>query len=310
VITTVAGGNAVAVDRAGNVYISDPALNLIRKISDGVMSAFPVIPALSFSSWQIAVDSAGQIYCQDARLSRVLVLAPAGAATPSSVSVDAVTNSASNLPLPIAPGEIVILTGTGLGPAEFTSARRGSDGLYDTQLAGTSVQFNGIPARILYTSAARVAAIVPHAVTGASARITVTYQGQSAAPPTVAVAASAPGLFTADYTGQGQAAAVNENGTINSPSRPAPIGSVISLFVTGEGQTSLPVSVAIAGWEFTQIIRGEQMQYVGAPGEVAGVLRIDMRIPPGITPGSAVPVWVIVGNTFGQYGVTIAVSGN
>ena len=154
------------------------------------------------------------------------------------MSVDAVTNGASNLPLPIAPGEIVILTGSGLGPAQLTSARPRSDGFYDTQLAGTSVQFNGIPAPILYTSATQVAAVVPYAVTGASAQLTVTYQGQTAPPPTVAVAASAPGLFTADSTGKGQAAAVNENGSINSASRPAPIGSVISLFATGEGQTS------------------------------------------------------------------------
>jgi uncharacterized protein (TIGR03437 family) len=326
VITTVAGGNSVAVDRAGKVYISDPTLNLIRKISGEVMTALPVTPALSIRSWQIAVDSTGHVYCQDALLSRTLILTPTGAATPSSVSVDAVTNAASNLPLPIASGEIVTLSGSGLGPAEFTSARRGSDGFYDTQLAGTSVQFNGIPAPIIYTSATRVAAVVPYAVTGASARLTVTYRGQIAPPPTVAVAASAPGLFTADYTGQGQAAALNQDGTINSPSRPAPIGNVISLFATGDGRTSpqgldgklasgpfpkpsLPVRVVIAGWE--SIIGGEQLQYVGAaPGEVAGVLQINVRIPAGITPGSAVPVYIIVGSTFGQFGVTIAVARN
>jgi uncharacterized protein (TIGR03437 family) len=72
---------------------------------------------------------------------------------------------------------------------------------------------------------------------------------------------------------------------------------------------SLPVRVVIAGWE--SIIGGEQLQYVGAaPGEVAGVLQINVRIPAGITPGSAVPVYIIVGSTFGQFGVTIAVARN
>ena len=68
VITTVAGGNAVTVDGAGNVYISDEPLNLIRKISGGMITALPVSPALSFRSWQIAVDSAGHVYCEDASL--------------------------------------------------------------------------------------------------------------------------------------------------------------------------------------------------------------------------------------------------
>jgi uncharacterized protein (TIGR03437 family) len=133
------------------------------------------------------------------------------------------------------------------------------------------------------------------------------------------MAASAPGLFTVDYSGQGQAAAVNESGTVNSPSRPAPIGSVISLFATGEGQTSpalsskpsLPVSVTIANWPDIQTIGGGQLHSVGAaPGEVAGVMQIDFRIPAGIAPGSAVPVSIRVGSRTSQFGVTIAVSGN
>ena len=179
----------------------------------GVLTALPVTPALIFRSRQIAVDSVGRVYGQDALLSRILILTPAGAATPSSVSVDAVTKAASNLPLPIAPGEIVKLSGSGLGPAEFTTARRS---FYETQLAGTSVAFNGIPAPIRYTSATRVAAVVPHTVTGGSARLTVTYQGQITPPPTVA-----------------QTAAINEDGSINSALRPAPTGTVISAFRHG-----------------------------------------------------------------------------
>jgi uncharacterized protein (TIGR03437 family) len=143
--------------------------------------------------------------------------------------------------------------------------------------------------------------LAPYAVTGSSAQRTVTYQGQTASAPTVAVATSATGLFIADSTGKGQAAAVNEDGSINSASRPAPVGSVIALFATGDGQTSpqgvdgktatvpypkprLPVSVTIADWPDTQTINGEQLKYVGGvPGEVAGLMQISVRIPAGIT---------------------------
>ena len=52
-------------------------------------------------------------------------------------------------------------------------------------------------------------------------------------------------------------------------------------------------------------------QYAGgAPGEVAGVMQINVQIPSGITPGNAVPVVVQVGNATSQAGVTIAVAGN
>ena len=327
VITTVAGGNAVTVDAAGNIYVGDETLNLIRKISRDGITALPVSPALSFRSWQIAVDSAGHVYCEDALRTGILVLTSTAAATPSSVSVDAVTNAASNMPLPIAPGEIVTLSGSGLGPAQLISALPRSDGFYDSQLAGSTVRFNGFPAPILYTSATQLAAIVPYEVTGASAQITLTYEGQTAPPPTVALAASSPALFTADSTGKGQAAAVNQDGSINGASTPAPIGTVISLFATGEGQTSpqgidgkpamapfpkpnLPVFVTI-GAEEAQTISGEQLQYVGgAPGEVAGVLQINVRIPAGIVPGKAVPVFISIGRATSQAGITIAVSGN
>jgi hypothetical protein len=77
-------------------------------------------------------------------------------------SVIAVDNAASELSGPVAPGAIVVLYGSSLGVAQLTSAHVSGDGLYDAQLAGTSAQFNGIPAPIIYTSATQVAAVVPY----------------------------------------------------------------------------------------------------------------------------------------------------
>jgi uncharacterized protein (TIGR03437 family) len=148
----------------------------------------------------------------------------------------------------------------------------------------------------------------------------VTYQGQASISATAALADSAPGVFTSDSTGQGQAAAVNQNGSINSLSTPIPIGGIISLFATGEGQSSpagvdgkpasaplptpiLQVAVTIGG------VTANDLQYVGgAPGEVAGLLQINVAIPASVTPGTAVPVLIRVGEATSQAGVTIAVS--
>ena len=237
VVTTVTGGTGIAFDAAGNLYIADGNLGLIRKVSHGTITSFPMSPPLAFPGYGIAVDSSGNIYGSD--LIHILELKPTGAAgPPAASSVDFVDNAAGNAFLGIAPGEIVTIKGSGLGPAQLVSARPGSDGFYPTELSGITIQFNGVAAPLLYTSSTQIAAVAPYGVTGPSVQTVVTYQGQTSVPLTMQVVAFAPGLFTADGSGTGQAAALNQDGTINSAVNPAPIGSVISLFATGGGQTS------------------------------------------------------------------------
>ena len=333
VITTVTGGTGVTLDAGGTLYAADGKLNLIRRLSGGV-AAFPTNPPtqlqklggygyLGLLGYAIAADSSGDIYGSDG--TRIVLLKSDGSTSPSTSSeVDFINNAASNSFAGIAPGEIVTLIGRGLGPAQLVSAQPGDDGFYATQLAGTTVQFNGVAAPLIYTSATQVSAVAPYGVSGPNTQVTVNYQGKTSIPATIAVFPSAPGLFTGDGSGVGQAAAVNQDGTLNSPSNPAPIGSVISFFVTGGGQTSpagvdgtvataplarqaIPLAVQISG---SLVGDPYYVQYVGAaPGEIAGVTQINFQIPPGITTGSAVSFGIVVGNTSpSQPGVTIAVS--
>ena len=55
---------------------------------------------------------------------------------------------------------------------------------------------------------------------------------------TLPMANAAPGIATADASGAGQGAILNQDGTPNSSATPAPPGSIVSLFGTGEGWTS------------------------------------------------------------------------
>jgi len=347
VVTTIGGGTGVAFDAAGNRYIADGHLGLVRKLSNGTITTSPMSPPLAFPGDPIRVDSSGNIYDADNSVAgivspagiaidssgniytsdgiHILVLKPAGAiAPPTSASVDFINNAASNQFLGIAPGEIVTLKGSGLGPAQLVSAHAGSDGLYPTQLSGTAVQFNGVAAPLLYTSATQVAAVAPYGVTGPSVQVTLTYEGQTSVPATIQVFAAAPGLFTANGTGAGQAAAINQDGTINSASNPAPIGSVVSLYATGGGQTS-PAGVdgqvstsplatqSLPVWAYIglqPVLSTAQLQYAGpAPGEIAGLMQINVPLPLGLKPGSAVPVAIFVGTELSssQSNVTIAV---
>ena len=236
-----------------------------------------------------------------------------------SASVTAVTNSGSNRGGPVAPGEIVVIYGSGIGPAQLVQFRSDPAGLIATSLAGTQVFFNGIPAPIAYTSATQVAAIVPYGVSGV-AQLAVTYAPtQGVAAALVAGTAAAPGVFTADSSGKGQAAALNWDGSVNSVANPARIGSFISLFVTGEGQSwpagvdgkpssdplprpLQPVGVTIGGKSANVTYAG------GAPGLVAGVMQINAQIPAGITAGNSVPLTIEVGGILAQAEVTVAVN--
>src|SRR6202040_1161092 len=104
-------------------------------------------------------------------------LQPAGSAG-SSVTINAVTNGASNVSGAIAPGEIVTLYGTGLGPlqlTQFTGAAvptaggRAGSVIFEavpTTLASTRVLFNGTAAPVLYTWTNQVGGGVPYGVTG------------------------------------------------------------------------------------------------------------------------------------------------
>jgi uncharacterized protein (TIGR03437 family) len=66
----------------------------------------------------------------------------------------------------VAPGEIISLYGTGLGPAAGVGARYDSTGKIATTLAGVQVLFDDTPAPMLYAGANQINAIVPFEVGG------------------------------------------------------------------------------------------------------------------------------------------------
>ena len=330
-ITTVAGSccffgfSGIAVDSAGALYIANPSDNRIFKVSNGVMTTVagdgtagysgdngPATSARLNQPTGIAVDAAGNLYVADSANDRIRVLVP-------SPYIRAVGNAASNVIGAISPGEIVVFYGSGIGPPQLVQATPGSAGFYGTQLAGTSVSFNGIGAPMIYAWGAQTAAIVPYGVAGTNAQVTITYHGQTSAAFSVPIVPTAPGIFTLGSTGQGPVAAINQDGiTVNSASAPANIGDIISLYATGEGATTpsgvdgKPASVPYPhpNLSVTATVGGQDapVNYVGgAPGLVAGVMQVNVQIPSGIQTGDAVPVVLRVGDAFSQGDVTIAV---
>jgi uncharacterized protein (TIGR03437 family) len=248
----------------------------------------------------------------------MLVIPPASTPVPKP-SVAAVTDAAA-YGTSIAPGQAVVVWGKGFGQAALTLAALDSNGLLASQAAGVRVLFDGVPAPLIYTSATQVSAVVPYfGAINATTHLQVEYQGVRSDPLAVPVIATAPALFTSDFTGKGQATAFNDdNVTRNSPSAPAKPGSIVVLWGTGEGITNppgvdgrpavvvvpkpvAPVSVDIGGLPATVLYAG------AAPGNIPGLLQINAQMSPNVQPGTAVPVHVKVGNATSADGVTIAV---
>ena len=150
-------------------------------------------------------------------------------------AISAVVNAASFAGGAVAPGEIVTIYGTNLGPDQSAQAAYDGSGYLGTYAGETRVFFDNIQAPLVYASASMVSAIVPYQVS-ASANVRVEYQLRSSAPVAVPVAASAPAIYT--YGGTSRAVVVNQDNTFNSDANPAARGDIVTLFATGEGQTS------------------------------------------------------------------------
>jgi uncharacterized protein (TIGR03437 family) len=236
----------------------------------------------------------------------------------SSVSIAGVSNAASFASGAVAPGEAILIAGANIGPANLAGAALAPNGRLATQVAGAQFLFDGVAAPIVFTSSGYSSVIVPYEVTGkTSTQMTATFNGMSSPPVTLPVVASAPGLFSADVSGHGQAAAYNSDLTVNSAQNPADRGKQIVLFLTGEGQTT-PTGVdgQITGAVIQPVqkvsvtfgsLPASDYKFIGeVPGVTAGVLQINVTVPDS-TPTGIVPVVVTVGNAPSQAALTVAI---
>lgn len=247
----------------------------------------------------------------------LLVIPPATLPVPKPV-VQAVTNAASYAAA-VAPGQMVDIWGSNLGPQSAAGLALDSNGMVTTSVAGVRILFNGIPAPLVYVSAKQCSAVVPYfGASAAGASVQVEYQGARSDPFPLTVSATAPGLFTANASGSGQGSILNQDNTVNSAANPAARGSVVILWATGEGVTDppgvdgrpaadvlpapvAPVAVTIGGLPAT-------VQYAGAaPGYMPGILQINAQMSADVQPGNNVPVQIAIGGASSQSSVTLAV---
>src|SRR5262249_34183681 len=149
--------------------------------------------------------------------------------------------------------------------------------------------------------------VAPGSLAGkTSTTISVERSGTRVSSLSVSADVTAPALFTANQSGTGPVAALNEDGSVNSASRPAPQGSVVVLYGTGAGLMTRQVAdgqvmdANLTSPQAPVFVRvgkfPAEILYAGsAPGLVAGALQINVRIPRDLPQGGDVPVQLIVG---------------
>jgi uncharacterized protein (TIGR03437 family) len=135
--------------------------------------------------------------------------------------------------------------------------------------------------------------------------------------------ASAPALFAQNASGSGPGAILNQDNSLNGPDNPAAKGSIVQVYMTGEGQTNppgitgaittatlpppqvtpapvQPIQVLIDGQPALYTYAGE------APGLVAGVMQLNVQIPANV-PSGALSIQVSIGGSMSQSGITVSV---
>lgn len=296
--TSLIGGltspGALAFAPDGTLLIADTGANVIRQFSpSGALSGIAGTGTAGFSGdgssalaaqlnapSGIAIGANGTLLVADSANNRIRSLTPVSVA--SDTGTITVENAASLAPGSIAPGEIITVWGAGFDPTN------------------TQLLFNGQPAISFYTSATQINALAPvNLPANSSATIGIVVDGAAIASSSVPVVSAAPGIFTT-AGGTGQAAATNQDGSLNSASNPAARGSVVSLYATGEGSNENAVSLTIAGYTAPLLYAGP------APG-FNGLMQINAQIPCGFLPPGIQPVVLSINSVSTQPGVTLAI---
>lgn len=324
-------GSAIVVDAEGQAAVNaastppdtsctgKPALNVLNAAGSGVAAQSRI------SGSYLAEDGMGGLYAagttftlaflstphvlqsrygggdSDGFAAKVDFSLPAG---PELFSVVNAATMASGPGFPmtgaVAPGEIVTLFGNGFG----------------TQ---PSVNFDQLPAPVFYASNCQINAVVPFSLPSGvpsyyapfsswATFVTVVANGQTAGSMQLPVLAAAPGIFTTNGTGMGQAAVLNQDGTVNGAANPAPRGTAISVYMTGTGTVAPTIADGSAGpvtAPYPTTVQKITAQigpvlapviFAGqAPALIAGATQVNVVIPPDAPSGPSIPLVIHAG---------------
>jgi uncharacterized protein (TIGR03437 family) len=238
----------------------------------------------------------------------------------------AVMNAVTLTQGPLAPGELVLIKGSGLADTQVAAT---TTPLLQ-QLGGAQVLMGGGLANLLYVDAGQMIGQVPFTVpVNTSQQIVLERDATLGVPSSVIVAAAQPAVFTADGSGLGQGLVYNATangaaGNLANSSNPAQPGSTVVIYCAGlgaidsQGNTSNPLLVLIGGV-------AAQVEYAGAAipanypsngapailglvsASLGGLYQINVLVPAGVASGPAAVIISVAGQSSPQ-GVTMGIA--
>jgi uncharacterized protein (TIGR03437 family) len=187
----------------------------------------------------------------------------------------------------VAPGELISLYGANIGPASPATANLRS-GRAPTELGGVQVLVDGTPAPLLYAQSDQINAIVPFGLSNPVTHIAVSNSGAKSNEATLGVVTAQPDAFKRNA--KLWAAALNQDGSVNSAANHAKLGSIVSVFATGfGGMTPEPPDGQLITGTLPMLVAPVQVLFQGQPLEVtyagpaptlvAGVTQVNFRLP-------------------------------
>ncbi len=233
---------------------------------------------------------------------------------------------------PVSPGGLVSIFGTGL----ISKLALADTIPLSNNLGGVTVTFGDLPPAPLLAvvpgvpgqSDDQINAQLPWEVGSGTGvvNVTVTTPNGTSAPVAVNFAPSMPGIFTAAAGGQLYAIAVNSSdsslawpqglASTGTGSHPAKAGDVLIIYATGFGAVDhTPVDGGIPS-VLSQTIAKPSVLFGGVAGDVefsglapqfVGVNQLNVQVPTGVTPGSAVPLQIRVNGVSSSNQVMVAI---
>ena len=164
------------------------------------------------------------------------------------------------------------------------------------------------PAPLHYVSPLQINAFIPMSspTTGTiEIQVVRVSTGQILASYPVQMGVASPGLFTANSSGTGPLAALNQDNSLNTAGNPIARGQIIQLFGTGQGfvpgapPDGEPASGLISTDVRPRVIIGtdfvadSDVQYSGLAPGLVGVWQINVKIPDKVLPAALVRVVVV-----------------
>lgn len=314
------GPRDVAVDAEGRVFIADEDNHVVRVVElDGTIHTYagngiegtagdggPANAAELDNPKAVAVGDDGALYIADDSRRVRKVLAP-GSSRPE-LSQAGIVSAASYASGAVAPSQIISIFGLNLAP-QLAIAETSP---LPTTLAGVTVELIDSSGQthtlgLIFVAPGQINCLVAEEAALGAGRLRISNNGASAEVP-VMVEATAPGLFSANASGQGiaAAAAVRVDATgVQTPievvdfstqpfrGKPIPLGAesdqiVLLLYGTGFRQHSGTIEVTIGGVP-------AQVLGIAAQPQFAGLDQMNVIIPRALAGAGEVEIVVTMG---------------